>query len=268
MAYLLALSNEIVTKLHSMNWLLTNIVSSFLLPPANLLLVMVGGLLLLKRNRRLGWSLLAAGTIGLWLLATPLVGKALLQSLEHDVPPASFKDRAQAVVVLGGGTYIHAPEYGGMDTISDASLERVRYAAFLARKTGVPVLTSGGNPDKASFAEGELMKSVLESEFNTPVRWVENRSDTSADEARECWGMLSSQKIKKIYLVTHAWHMPRAKAAFEKAGFEVVAAPMGYATDTPFNVVQLIPDSRALNLSRTAWHEWIGLLWYRLSGKT
>lgn len=251
-----------------MNWLLTNSVSSFLLPPADLLLLLIGGLLLLKSNRRWGVAIITATTVLLWLLSTPLASRTLLQGLERDVSPASFNDGVQAIVLLGAGSYIRAPEYGGMSTVSDVSLERVRYTAFLAHRTGLPVLASGGNPGKASLSEGEIMKSVLESEFNTPVRWVENHSDTSADEARECWKILAPQHITRIYLVTHAWHIPRAKAAFEKVGFEVVAAPTGFATGSSFNILQVIPDSRALNMSRIALHEWIGLLWYRLAGKT
>jgi uncharacterized SAM-binding protein YcdF (DUF218 family) len=251
-----------------MHWVLTNIVSTFLLPPADLLLLMVSGLLLLKSNGRWGTAIITAATVAFWLLSTPLASKALLQALERDVTPASFNVGMQAIVVLGAGSYTRAPEYGGVNTVSDVSLERVRYAAYLANRTGLPVLASGGNPGKASFSEGEIMKSVLESEFNTPVRWVENHSDTSADEARECWKILAPQHISRIYLVTHAWHMPRARAAFEKVGFKVVAAPTGFATASPINVLQLIPDSRALNLSRIALHEWIGLLWYRLTGKT
>jgi uncharacterized SAM-binding protein YcdF (DUF218 family) len=255
-----------------MNWLLTNIISTILLPPTSLLLVLIAGLLLLQKNRRWGMSMLATGIIALWLLATPFASKILLQSLERNIIPVNIEPinvqhQPQAIVVLGAGRYSDAPEYGG-DTVSGLSLERVRYAALLAHKTGIPLLTSGGHPDSVNAPEGAMMKSVLESEFNTPVRWVESRSNNSADEARECWEILAPQHIRKIYLVTHAWHMPRAKTAFEKVGFEVVAAPTGFTTEATFSLMQLIPDSRALNLSRTALHEWMGLLWYRLSGKT
>jgi uncharacterized SAM-binding protein YcdF (DUF218 family) len=250
-----------------MNWLLTNIISAILLPPTSLLLMLVAGLLLLRKNRRWSTVMLAVGIIALWALSTPLISKALLQSLEGDVVPVNIEQKAQAIVVLGAGRHFNAIEYGG-DTVSAASLERIRYAAFLAHKTGIPILTSGGHPDTVDSPEGEMMRSVLESEFNTPVRWVETRSNNSADEARECWAILAPLHIRKIYLVTHAWHMPRAKAAFEKAGFEVVAAPMGFATEAPFTMVRLIPDATALDKSRLALHEWMGLLWYRLSRKT
>jgi uncharacterized SAM-binding protein YcdF (DUF218 family) len=247
-----------------MNWLYTNIVSTLLLPPLNLLLLMLLGLLLLKRQRGLALALCWASIITLGILSTPWVGKHLLQTLE-EVPPVAAT-QAEAIVVLGAGRYANAPEYAGHDTISHGGLERVRYAAHLARQSGTPILTSGGNPGGSAISEGELMKTSLEQDFNTPVKWVENHSDNTADEARECWRILSSHKIRRIYLVTHAWHMPRAAAAFRKVGFDVVPAPTGYSTLTPITALTFLPSAGGLANSSQALHEWIGLLWYRLKG--
>lgn len=247
-----------------MNWLYTNIVSTLLLPPLNLLLLMLLGLLLLKRRRGLALVLCWAGIITLGILSTPWVGKHLLQTLEEAPPVAATQ--AEAIVVLGAGRYANAPEYAGHDTISHVELERVRYAAHLAQQTGTPILTSGGNPGGTAISEGELMKTSLEQDFKTPVQWVEDRSDNTADEARECWRILSSHQIRRIYLVTHAWHMPRAAAAFRKVGFDVVPAPTGYSTSNPTSALTFLPSAGGLANSSQALHEWIGLLWYRLKG--
>ncbi len=247
-----------------MNWLYTNIVSTLLLPPLNLLLLMLLGLLLLKHRRGLALALCWASIVTLGILSTPWAGKHLLQTLEK-VPPVAAT-QAEAIVVLGAGRYANAPEYAGHDTISHGGLERVRYAARLARQTGTPILTSGGNPGGSAISEGELMKASLEQDFKTPVKWVENRSDNTADEARECWRILSGHKIRRIYLVTHAWHMPRATAAFKKMGFDVVPAPAGYSTPNPTTPLTFLPSAGGLANSSQALHEWIGLLWYRLKG--
>jgi len=109
-----------------------------------------------------------------------------------------------------------------------------------------------------------LMRTVLEQEFHTSVRWVEDKSNNTADEARECWKILAPQGITQIALVTHAWHMPRAKMVFEQAGFTVIPAPMGFSTDSPFSILQLLPNADALRQSARALHEWIGIFWYQL----
>jgi uncharacterized SAM-binding protein YcdF (DUF218 family) len=169
--------------------------------------------------------------------------------LEQDAPFDPQQHETQAIVVMGAGRYFNAPEYGG-DTISWYALERTRYAAHLARNTGVPVLTSGGNPGGDGASEAALMKAVLEQEFHVPVRW----------------NILAPQGIKKIALITHAWHMPRARQAFIKAGFEVIPAPMGFTTAAPFNILHLLPSAGGLSHTRLAMHEWIGIVWYRLRG--
>lgn len=245
-----------------MNWLYTNIVSTLLLPPLNLLLLLLLGLLLLKRKRTLALFMLSVGIVSLWILSTPWVGKHLLQTLEQTQPVAEA--RAEAIVVLGAGRYANAPEYSGRDTISLVALERLRYAARLARQTGAPILTSGGNPEGTAISEGQLMKISMEEDFQLPVKWVEDRSDSTADEARECWRILSGHHIRRIYLVTHAWHMPRSVTVFHKAGFEVVPAPTGYTTSSKVTVLTFMPSAKGLSQSSQAIHEWIGMLWYRL----
>ena len=76
--------------------------------------------------------------------------------------------------------------------------------------------------------------------------------------------MLSPLGIRRIYLVTHAWHMPRAAMAFRLAGFEVVPAATLFATAPAPGILQFVPDARALQNSRRFMHEIIGLAWYAL----
>jgi uncharacterized SAM-binding protein YcdF (DUF218 family) len=247
-----------------MSWLAINIISALLLPPLNVLLLMATGLFILKSHRRTGMFLLWAGIVALWLLATPAISRQLLQSLEQTPPVTTPNPKAQAIVLLGGGRYFNAPEFDGNTTISTYALERTRYAAHLSRRTGLPILASGGAPDGPGKTEGELLKNTLEQDFKAPVRWVESVSSNTSDEARECWQMLSKENVTTIYLVTHAWHMPRSVAAFKNAGFNVTPAPMGYTTNPPSAALDWVPHSNALNTSRTAIREYIGLLWYHV----
>lgn len=245
-----------------MSWLATNLIAAFLLPPFNLLLLCGGGLLLWRRRPVVARWLVGASFAGLWLLSTPYVANELLRALEgapHPVNPNT--EPADAIVVLGGGTYFDAPEYGG-DTVSAFTLVRLRYAARLARETGKPVLVSGGNPEGNRIPEGDQMKAVLENEFHVPVKWVEKRSRNTHENAVFSYRILSPLGIRRIYLVTHAWHMPRASMAFRSAGFDVVPAATMYATMPPASILQFIPDARALQDSRWFFHEIIGLAWY------
>lgn len=248
----------------SLSWLLTNAVGAFLLPPLNLLVVAGVGLWLWHRRPRVARALLMLSFGSLWLLATPYVGDALLHTLEGE-PRALDPGRqpAQAIVVLGGGTYFHAPEYGG-DTVGRETLQRLRYAALLHRQTGLPLLVSGGNPEGAGSSEAAQMKQVLEQDFGVPVRWLEGGSDNTRQNAQMSFTLLQTAGIRRIYLVTHAWHMPRAAAAYRAAGFDVVPAPTAFTTRHHTGLLDFLPSSRGLDRSRWFCHEIIGMAWYRL----
>jgi uncharacterized SAM-binding protein YcdF (DUF218 family) len=247
-----------------MSWFFTNLISVFLLPPLNLLLVAALGLWLWHKRPVIARVLLTTSVVLLWLLSTPFFAEALLHELEGDpYVTDTKKPLADAIVVLGGGTYFHAPEYGG-DTVNAQTLERLRFAAKLQRETGKPILVTGGAPLGNLTSEAELMKRVLEQEFNVPVRWAEDASDNTLDNANLSRQLLKQSHIDRIYLVTHAWHMPRSVLVFQAAGFQVVPAPTAYTTRYQTDLLAFLPNAYALRDSRIFLHELIGILWYQL----
>ncbi|MDP2805611.1 MAG: YdcF family protein [Gallionellaceae bacterium] len=247
-----------------MSWFITNLVSAFLLPPLNLLIVAMIGLWFWRKRPLLARSLISLSIALLWLLSTPYCADYLLHELEGSPQAVDLKNQhADAIVVLGGGTYFHAPEYGN-DTVSEAALLRLRYAAKLYRETGKPILVTGGKPLGNSLSEGEQMKQVLTQEFNVPVQWVEGESDNTFENARMSFKILKAAGISKIYLLTHAWHMPRSRKVFENAGFTVIATPTAYTTRYETDLLTFIPNAGSLHDSRIFMHEMIGMAWYQL----
>lgn len=244
----------------SPEWLISNLVAAFVLPPLNGLTLIVIGWLLIRQRPGMARVCVGTGLVLLWILALPVVGNALLRSLEGAPLDMDQARQAQAIVVLGGGRYREAPEYGG-DTAGEPTLIRLRYAARLHRETRLPILVSGGTPEGAGLSEGETMRRALGDEFAVPVRWVEGTSINTRENARHAAELLRAAGVTRILLVTHAWHMPRALAAFAPTGLAVVPAP------TLFHSRPLIPTDflpQGYEKSRAALHEWVGMLWYRL----
>ena len=251
-----------------MEKLITFTLESLLLPPGGLLLLLVTGLLLLKFKRRAGYALLVTGLLAFYAFSAPIFSSALLGLLESAaLPPHGdlHADPHAAIVILGGGRYQNAPEYGG-DTVSMLTLERVRYGARLARRTHLPVLVTGGTVWKQRASEAALMQQALQEDFNTPVRWVEEQSRTTWENARYTQDMLAKEGITRIYLVTHAWHMPRSEFAFRHFGFDIIAAPTSFSnrSEVDPDASAWFPEARALRGSYFALHEMVGLLWYRV----
>jgi len=257
-----------------MSVFLTALVASLLLPPLCFILPALGGLALMRRHRTAGALLVLTALVALAAASTPFVGDRLLAALETPplmAPPARAPEATPhppaasgaAIVVLGGGLGRESPEYG-TDTVNPATLERLRYAAWLHRRTGLPILVSGGRPIDTRLSEADTMRDSLTADFNAPPRWIEADSLNTRENAARAQALLAPEAIRSVYLVTHAWHMPRARRAFEQAGFEVIAAPTGYTSITP-SPMAWIPSGQALRYTHIALREWLGQAWYRLN---
>lgn len=249
----------------SIAWFFKSLLSALLLPPGNgLLLLAIAGL---GRRRRWAFSLAFLGAFLLLLQSLPLVGSALMGTLERRAGPVlQGAAGAQAIVVLGSGLELDAEEYGG-DTATDRTLVRTRYGATLVRRFALPVLVSGGRPVNATRSEAEVMADILENEFKVPVRWREMQSLDTTQNAALSAAILKEAGIRRIVLVTQAFHMPRAVRLFRAAGLEVVPAPTHFKSGGlgPLNVNDFLPRASALHHSFYALHEWLGIAWLALT---
>lgn len=241
------------------------VATTLLLPPILLVLVSVVcalGLLFLQRRRRLfGLVILAAG-LGQLLLATPYVSASLRLSLQRDVPdradPAS--PSPGAIVVLSADSV----RTEGSDEVGPLTLERLRAGARLARSTALPLLVTGGPAGPERPPHAILMAHVLEEEFGLPVRWIEPEAADTAGNARLSAAMLRAEGIAAAYVVTHAWHMPRAIEAFTREGFAALPAPVRRDRAPEGRFADWIPRPDHLGQSWLALREWAGRVVYAL----
>lgn len=245
------------------------ILKALILPPGGIVLLALLGLSLSRRF--VGKFLVVLALAGLYLFSAPFIAGQLMAGLES-YPALSEQDiqatPAKAIVVLGGGRYSNAPEYGG-DTVDGLQLERLRYAALLARLTGLPVIPSGGNAMQEGPPEALLAKQILEQAFRVQVAAVEDESRTTWDNAYLTKELLDSLAIRKVLLVTHAWHMPRAVEIFHRAGIDVIPAPTAFYHTNDFEqeFSDWLPSAKALLLSYYALHEYLGRVWYQIRGE-
>ncbi len=204
------------------------------------------------------------------VLSIPLVSISLMDSLQV-FPPITQSQLNEAlsgppyaIVILSAGRRAYAPEYGD-ETIDALTLERVRYGALLARRTGLPVLVSGFGVGPKEPPLAQLMATALLQDYGIRARWLETRSSNTAENAIYSSEILRHAGITHIILVTHAWHMPRAVAAFEANGISVIPAPTAFYAPTMGNIgAELVPSFEAFRMSGYAIHEIIGRAWYRL----
>jgi uncharacterized SAM-binding protein YcdF (DUF218 family) len=229
-------------------------VKSFLLPPAGLLLLALAGFAISRRNAVLGFRLTLLSVVLLSLLAMPAVSGLLVWTLDRSPPLDLITARsAQAIVILGGGVRASAPEYGG-PTVSAITLARVRYGAWLARATHLPVLLSGGAVRRGP-PEALLMREVLTREFGVPVRWLEVRSRNTHENAIESARILFRDHVYRVILVGQRFDFPRARKEFEAAGMQVITAAIDIPRPWPEEFEDFVPTARGLLESYYACYE-------------
>jgi uncharacterized SAM-binding protein YcdF (DUF218 family) len=233
--------------------LLKLLLKSVILPPTGLLLLAILGVFLIKHRPRLGRACLILAIGSLWLLFTPWVSDRLSSLAEH-YPPLDLRSAAgaQAIVILGGGGQrAMAPEYGGpaADTVL---LERLSYGAYVARKTGLPILVTGFH------IEATAMQATLQRNFGIDPRWVDGAAFDTFSNAGNSARLLEADGVRRIILVTHATHMWRSVHEFTAAGLEVVPAPMGMRAPRDPGFFRYLPEVEALRRSCTAINELLG----------
>ena len=245
---------------------LNPVASSIAVPPLNLLPLAFAGLLLSRRFRRVGSILAVSSIVALFLLGLPIVADTLICSLEQGLPTmVSEVDPPEAIVILSaeatrGSGPVPAP------TVGPLSLERLRTGVELYHRVRLPILVAGGIPPGGRVSVAILMARVLQEDFQTPVGWIEGRSEDTLENAARSATILKASGVHSVYLVSHAWHLRRANMAFRRFGIRIVDAPVRIDSWPGDELDDYVPHASAWMKSYYATHEWIGCLWYAIAG--
>lgn len=238
---------------------------ALLLPPFTQIIFLLLAWKLCKLMPRLAKAICILAVLSLWILATPIGSTTLALTLERELalPPNQLTAvHADAIVILSASQNENTPEFGEAVS-SEEALGRIRYGAFLHRRTRLPVLLSGGSVqgnEQRSLAE--TMAFDLYEGFGIKAEWLEKKSRTTAENANFSHVILGAKNKTSIILVTTSLHMMRAKWSFEKAGFSVLPAPTGFVDTKPLTANSFLPNARSLQLSSDVIHEWLGYLTY------
>jgi uncharacterized SAM-binding protein YcdF (DUF218 family) len=251
-----------------MELLLVNTIEAFVMPHGINILLFGLGLFLLKHRKRLAFTIISISLATLYICSVPYTARAIFDLLES-YPALSENDLresdAQAIVVLGAGRHTNAPEYSG-DVVPGGGLQRLRYAVYLHKKTGLPILLCGGRPFGEKTSEAYLMKKAINEYFHINDVWIEENSRNTAESAIYAKLKLEEKGINHIFLVSHAIHMPRAVDIFRKAGLKVTPAPTIFSVTGAQSrgILDWLPSAAALSDTTAGLHEILGKIWYSI----
>jgi uncharacterized SAM-binding protein YcdF (DUF218 family) len=127
---------------------------------------------------------------------------------------------------------------------------------------------------QGTFLQGSLTEADVARELWTamglpPGRVLyEDRSRNTHENAVLTRELAAPRPGETWLLVTSAQHMPRAMGVFRRAGWDPVAWPVNYTTGGTPRAWYDAPFPTRLNQFEGALREWVGLLAYRLLGRT
>ena len=264
--------NELFLALGIESWKPT--LTALVMPPVPFLLLILVGARLMFRRRFFGWLLVLLGCVGIWLTCTTALGIGLTNLLLKPPRALATTEIAElrrapktAILVLGAGRKLLAPEYG-VASLKPYTLERLRYGLWLSRETGLPAAFSGGvgHGSDPGPSEAEIAVRIAEREFGRPLRWSESQSRDTHENAVRSVALLHEAGIERVVLVTHAFHMRRALANFSREmartgkPMALVAAPLGVRAPGPLEASDWMPTAEGFRDTRVALHEWLGRL--------
>jgi uncharacterized SAM-binding protein YcdF (DUF218 family) len=246
------------------------LITSLALPPALPLgIALLGWLLMARHRQRLGSALVLGSLVMLWVVSC----NAFAVWLDHRFLPQTpaiapqamaqilSARQVQAVIVLGGGVDLVSREYGQPQP-TQATIARMHYGVVLAQSAGLPLGFSGGvgwSASAQSDSEAAGVQRWLAQLKMPALRWAEDTSRDTFENAQFTAALLKKDNIQRIALVTHAWHMPRAQRAFEAAGLVVLPAPMGFTEALYSPILEWIPSAEGLRHSRQVLRELLAL---------
>jgi uncharacterized SAM-binding protein YcdF (DUF218 family) len=242
---------------------------SSLIPPNLFILLTVIGLVFAWWWTRLGLVVATFGGALLYLVSTSVVSQYLFERVGAlaDVVPGLPSDAPPGAIIVLATDFRHGQRY----TVGPLTLERLAEAARQERRLGLPVLVSGGPPGETTDSLAEMMSAALQDNFGVPVRWREDRSRNTFENAAFSADILRRAGVPSALLVTHSLDMPRALWSFRAVGYPVIpVAPREQTIGQRRNddearalsVSSFFPQVPSLFVSYNALHELIGLVWY------
>ena len=244
--------------------------------PTNFLigLGLVGALLLATRFASAGRKILVASIVLVAVCAFSPLGNLILYPLESRFPPwDAARGAPDGIVVLGGSIdpdlsiAYHTP-------VIRSAADRIVAAAALGRRyPNARIIFSGGSADLFAndAREADYAGQIFESLGIGKDRLImERRSRNTYENAVFSKEVASPKQGERWLLVTSAYHMPRAVGLFRKAGFPVEPYPVDWRVGRDAADILSLSNIAVDGLGRTdvGVREWIGLLAYRLTGRT
>lgn len=257
---------------------LSKLLPTFIYPLGLSCILLIVAFFLALRRSRFATIPIALSFLILMITGNPRFSDALVKSLEWQNTATKNLPTADAIVVLGGATRSISPPRIMPDLNEHG--DRILYAAKLYKERKAPLIVlSGGRIEWFGKEESEAtdMARILQL-TGVPKKAIiqEDNSLNTYENAKFTKKILDEKGIKKILLVTSAFHTPRSLKIFARQGIEAIPAPTDFLISEldlikhdysmESRILSYFPKSESLYYTTKIIKEYIGTFIYRLRG--
>jgi uncharacterized SAM-binding protein YcdF (DUF218 family) len=213
-----------------------------------IILVLIALYLLYKNNNKKAKKYLSFSILWMLLISWAPFANLTLKPLENSYPRLeNIPNNIEYILLLGG----------------DRDKRTWEALRLYHKIPNVKIITSGYSlHDSLSDAQKTAMK-LIESGIPKKNILMQDMAKTTFEEAQH---MKKRVGAKPFILVTAAYHMPRSMKLFKKAGLNPIAAPTDFNRPEESGIFSIL-QSTQLEKTEHAWHEYLGMIIYKLQGK-
>ena len=245
----------------------------FIVNPFNvILLLLVFGWLLLFKKPKTGRKLIGIGVAAIFLFGLSFLSNFMMSILENRIPVGQIPEKVDGIIVLAGMVDMESSR-GGLIELTDQS-DRIIQGIILSKKHPEArlIITGGSGSLKQSenLREADYLEKLAVLLGISKNRLLVERNSRNTHEHAVAMAEMLPDKKGQWVLITSAFHMPRSLGCFKKEGINVIPYPVDYKTklDNALFLTSFLPSLGNIGSFNVAFHEWAGLIAYRLMGYT
>jgi uncharacterized SAM-binding protein YcdF (DUF218 family) len=234
--------------------------------------LLFGVLLLWIGKNKSGRFLLSLAAVFVFSVGVLPLEQLMLLPLESRFPiPQELPARVDGIIVLGGFQNNIVTESRNQPTLNDRSERLYAFLSLAGRYPDAKAVFTGGSAEirRSDFTEAETVRRLFQ-DMNYPMDHVifEDASRNTLENAVLSKQLVGPRNGQTWILITSASHMPRSVGVFRKAGWDVLPYPVDFNTAQSLRFKYPMRFSFSLSMSYLAFHEWVGLVSYRILGYT
>ena len=199
------------------------------------------------------------------------IGKYLIHILEEQYYDYKIPEKIDGIIILGGATDAYLYNDFNQVIVNDSAERLIGSVEIIKNYPDAKIIFSGGS---GSLYFPNLDHSIVVKQFyesvgiNTSKIIFETKSRNTYENIIYSKEIAMPKKNEQWLLITSAFHIKRSKLTAEKINWRLTPYPVDFRVSKNFTFNLSTDFISNLFFFQTAAHEWLGLTYYYITGRT